>query len=168
MRYTASPQTVWLWTNEGNRFLYCKPAWLMVMPITFCHQSQTTTVCLMFQRGRSSVRKFMTLQLWIPWGLAGLTQTVISGTHTLTDSRHVQLNGRHKAWKFKVIHHWGRGKADASELNHSPSHHCQGVGGCVTAERNQSLSLNKTKAKIGQNIKVEKKSYSRLIKSLPR
>ena len=66
-----------------------------------------------------------------------------------------------------MIHHGGRGKADTAELNHSPSHHCQGVGGCVTAERNQSLSLNKTKAKIGQNIKVEKKSYSRLIKSLP-
>ena len=106
-----------------------------VMPITCCHQSQTSAVCLMFQRGRNSVLIYDTYSnsSGSHEALAGLSHSIISGTH-LTQC-HVQLYGRHKAWKLQVIRHtWRRGKADAALQN------CSIVAYGGRRSRAQSLS----------------------------
>ena len=83
---------------------------------------------------------------------------MISGTHT-PDSGSVQLYGRHKAWKLapglqvlEAIYH-GRGKADAAQSVTQSS--LSGGRGVRHGKTQSVMSRNKTKAKIGQNIKVK-------------
>ena len=83
---------------------------------------------------------------------------MISGTHT-PDSGSVQLYGtdtKHGNWHLEAIYH-GRGKADAAQSVTQSS--LSGGRGVRHGKTQSVMSRNKTKAKIGQNIKVEKKSY---------
>ena len=79
---------------------------------------------------------------------------MISGTHT-PDSGSVQLYGtdtKHGNWHLEAIYH-GRGKADAAQSVTQSS--LSGGRGVRHGKTQSVMSRNKTKAKIGQNIKVK-------------
>ena len=116
-----------------------------VMPITCWHQSQTSAVCLMFQRGRNSVFIYDTapttldpMRLWLVW------VTLLLAAHTWLIATPCAI-----IWQTQSMEIVGdpsyveAGKGRPAEFNHSPSHHCHPVitvRGSGGASRHNAIS----------------------------
>ena len=106
--------------------------------------STTQPRCWMFQRGRSSVMKLYLWQsnsrshevslVWVRIWLAAHTHLTQGVGNYMAQTQSMEIG----TWRRSIM-----GGERQTQLNQSPSHHCQGVGGCVTAKRNQSWAATK-------------------------